>query len=81
MSTYFEEKGLSANANDIAEFQMIVPNALDVEGFFKMKGCWANEDIFGSVPVSSKSKFCSVFKKFRNYLFVVAEILSSTKLG
>jgi uncharacterized protein YbjT (DUF2867 family) len=60
MIKYYEEKGILDNANDIAEFQTIVPDALDVEGFFKMKGRWANGEVFGSVPASSKSKFCSV---------------------
>jgi uncharacterized protein YbjT (DUF2867 family) len=57
MTIYLEEKGYSCTADDIAEFKKIVPDALDAEGFFKMKGRWANGEEFGSVPAPS-SKFC-----------------------
>jgi uncharacterized protein YbjT (DUF2867 family) len=59
MTKYLEEKGLSANADNIAEFKTIVPDALDVEGFFKLKGRWANGEEFGSVPAPN-SKYCNV---------------------
>ncbi len=59
MVTYFEEKGYSCSSDHIAAFKRIVPDALDVEGFFKMKGHWANGEEFGSVP-SPSSKVCSM---------------------
>ncbi len=59
MTVYFEEKGYSCTSDDIAEFLSIVPDALDAEGFFKMKGRWANGEEFGSVPASSSS-VCSI---------------------
>ncbi len=51
MVTYLEEKGYSCTSDDISEFLDIVPDALDAEGFFKMKGRWANGEVFGTVPV------------------------------
>lgn len=59
MTIYFEEKGYSCTSDDMAEFRKIVPDALDAEGFFKMKGRWANGEEFGSVP-ETRSKVCSI---------------------
>mmetsp|Transcript_7676 Transcript_7676/g.11149 ORF Transcript_7676/g.11149 Transcript_7676/m.11149 type:complete len:313 (+) Transcript_7676:283-1221(+) len=60
MVTYLEEKGYSCTDQDIAEFKKIVPDAQDPEAFFIMKGRWSNGEAFGSVPVASSSKSCSV---------------------
>lgn len=55
MITYFEEMGYSCTEKDMAEFKQLVPDAVSPEGFFRLKGEWANGEKFGSRPAPSRS--------------------------
>ena len=53
MTHFFEQTGYSA---DVAEFRKLVPEAMDAEAWFQMKGQWSNGEKFASAKPKSQRR-------------------------
>ena len=53
MTHFFEETGYTA---DVSEFRKLVPEAMDAEAWFQMKGQWSNGEKFASATPAKRRR-------------------------